>query len=73
MQPQETDLDWAYWNSYLATPTLNETGGNTLVIDLRSKRKIQELNQAYLFTWFNGLVAASTTFKLVARTLLALP
>jgi hypothetical protein len=68
----QTDLDWMFINRYTAAPFLDEAGSNTVVIDLKAKRKMQELQQAYIFTLKNNFTAVQA-FRVYARTLIALP
>jgi len=76
-----TDLeeDWAWWDSRVATKTANfpgywSQGDNSTVIDIRAKRKIDELNTTWLFI-ANPAVSTVVPFQVqvTASVLLALP
>jgi len=68
----QADLDWMFIHRWTANPTLFEGGSNSISIDVRSKRKLQELNQNYILSIKNNQSAAST-YRVYARTLIALP
>jgi hypothetical protein len=68
----DVDVDWMLWST--VGVTTNGSAVNTvrqLHIDLKAKRKIQELDQTYALQLFNGN-AASQTYGISARVLLAL-
>ncbi len=67
------DLDWMYINKFYAAPNFGDDGSsNILTLDNRSKRVMQELNQAYFLCFHSGM-AAAVTWHVFARTLVALP
>ena len=66
------ELDWMLWRHEFAAPTYNPGGSNVLSYDIKAKRRMQELNQAYILSLLTA-VAASHTYKISARVLLALP
>ena len=68
----QQDLDWAFLNRYTASPTLGEGGSNDIVLDLKSKRKVPELNQVWMISIRNQFAAAAQ-FRIFARTLYLLP
>jgi hypothetical protein len=68
----DPELDWMLLRDEFATPTFGPQGSNTLEYDLKAKRKMQELNQAYILALANS-AGGSKTVKIFARTLLALP
>ena len=67
------ELDWLLWRHETAAPTFGtESNNNQLVYDIKAKRKMQELSQAYILALGNS-VGASKTMTIQARTLIALP
>jgi hypothetical protein len=67
------EADWILWRHEFAAPTFGATGGsNYLVYDVRAKRKMQELDQAYLLCLFNAAGGAQT-WSISGRILVALP
>jgi len=73
LTPSQTDLDWMYWTTIIANPSFGNGGNNnTFVVDLRAKRKMEELNQVYLLSITNHQVAA-VTYRIAARTLMLMP
>jgi len=67
------ELDWMLWRHECAAPTFGWTSANNqLVYDIKSKRKMQELSQAYILTLSND-AGISKTMQIQARTLIALP
>jgi hypothetical protein len=67
----DPELDWMLLRDEFATPTFGPLN-NTLTYDLKAKRRMQELNQAYVLALSNS-AGGSKTVKIFARTLLALP
>jgi hypothetical protein len=69
----EPELDWMYlsqqWND---TSAAVYNASQPFVLDIRSKRKMEEMGQRYLFCLFNPGVAAAD-YSFFARTLVALP
>jgi hypothetical protein len=72
--PSNPELDWRYLDRW--TPTSSgaavDTTQNLPLIDLRSKAKVGELNQAYILALAHS-AAAARLFQIWARTLIALP
>jgi hypothetical protein len=71
--PANPELDWMHIDRVIPTAsgaTVDST--QHWVIDNHSKRKMQELNQAYLLCLQQN-AAAARTFNLYCRTLIALP
>lgn len=72
--------DWAFWQHYTAGnvvgagPSYSHMGStNVLLLDLRAKRKIPELQMSYNAVIEATTVAATLLVTMSARTLLALP
>jgi len=72
LTPADGELDWMLWRHETAAPTYTPGGSNVIEYDIRAKRKMQELNQAYLLCLLNS-AGGSKTITIQARTLLALP
>ncbi|ALE29541.1 hypothetical protein A0R81_gp1 [Lake Sarah-associated circular molecule 4] len=71
--PSNPELDWVHLDRVIPTAsgaTVDST--QHWVLDNRSKRKMQELNQAYLLCLQQN-AAAARTFNIFARVLFALP
>ena len=69
----DPEIDWMYVNRWWAPASgAAVDAGEFHEIDLRAKRKLQELDQAYLFVFTNQTAAAHTP-HLFVRTLVALP
>jgi hypothetical protein len=71
--PSNPELDWMLLDR--RTQDTNGAATNATqnwVYDLKSKRKMQELNQAYILAITNT-TAAAVTYQLWARVLVALP
>jgi len=68
----DPELDWMLWRHETAAPTFGSGGSNVLEYDLRAKRRMQELNQAYLLCITNS-AGGSKTITVAGRTLVALP
>jgi hypothetical protein len=69
----DPEADWMLWRHEFAAPTFGYSGGsNVLTYDNRSKRKMQELDQAYLLCLTNAAGGAQT-WSISARILVALP
>ena len=67
------EIDWMLNRYLLATASGAAVDAQRVIeIDLRSKRKIEELNQALVLIFTNGNAAGNTYFGF-SRTLLALP
>jgi hypothetical protein len=67
------ELDWMFLTRlYAPSEGATVTVAQTYDFDNRSKRKMQELNQAYSLSILNS-AAASKTMNVFARTLVALP
>jgi len=67
------EIDWMYVNRFLPSSsgaTFNAT--QVFDLDVRSKRRMQELGQAYLLSLRN-VNGIAETFQIYARTLVALP
>ena len=77
--PAERGRDWALLDGFMPGTGLNSyanTGSfpaEGFIVDLRSKRKVQELNQTWVLaaTYVGGTTSISVSYW--ARTLLALP
>jgi len=69
--PTEPFLDWMLYTSYYSAGG----GGviNSATVDLRAKRKMQELNQVYWMDLVALLGVNATQVAFTARTLIALP
>jgi hypothetical protein len=71
--PADPELDWLLWRHESAAPTFgSQSANNQLVYDIKAKRKMQELNQAYALSLSND-VGIAKLIQVQARTLLALP
>ena len=71
--PADQDTDWAYLARYYAQATGAAIDtSREFVIDLRAKRKMEEVSQAYILMIQNNNAAAAT-YHFFARTLFALP
>ena len=72
--PSNPELDWRYLDRW--TPSSSgaavDTTQNWPMIDLRSRAKVGELNQAYILATSHS-AAAARIVQIWARTLLALP
>ena len=69
----DPEADWILWRHEFAAPTFGPTGGsNYLVYDIRAKRRMQELDQAYVLC-LNNFAGGSQTWSIAARVLVALP
>ena len=72
----ESDLDWLYIDRLMAD---SMGAGGTITanpvytFDLRAKRKMQEMSQAYVFAVKNLTGSAAFSPRLYVRTLVALP
>jgi len=67
------DVQWMMNVQEVATPTFSHEGSNnTVVYDVKSKRKSDQQNLAYMLCITNQTGIAKT-FNIFARTLLALP
>ena len=69
----QTDLDWMYWTTATANPTLARENSNTMWIDLKSKRRIREVNDRLIVSILNNQSGASQTYRVTARTLVLMP
>jgi hypothetical protein len=72
--PSNPELDWRYLDRYTPTSSgaaLDQTQ-NWPLIDLRSRAKVGELNQAYILAMSHS-GAAARIVQVWARTLIALP
>jgi hypothetical protein len=67
------ELDWMWWEHAVAAPVYDPGGTNILIRDVKAKRKLQELNQTYMWSLIGGAGAAALTGQLAVRTLIALP
>jgi len=71
------DTDWMLLRHFAATPNYNMFGPTQqVIIDLKAKRRMEEVQEAYLFCIVPLGVAAGGlpfTFSFFSRTLLALP
>ena len=71
--PSDPELDWMLWRHEHVTPLgIAPGGGDVLVYDIKAKRKMQELNQAYILSLLNS-AGGSKTLYIQGRILLALP
>ena len=71
--PSNPELDWMYLDRVYGTFSGATADAQRLFeVDLRAKRRMQELNQAYLLCQTNT-TAAAVNVAVWARTLLALP
>ena len=67
-------VDWMYSRKYRATPNFNPTGSsNELLVDLRSKRKMEDLADTLLLSVVNTNSGVSLNVDISARILIALP
>jgi hypothetical protein len=67
-------LDWMYSRKFRATPTLNPWGStNEMSVDLRSKRKMEDLADTLLLSVVNTNSGVALNVDVSARVLLALP
>ena len=64
--------DWALWVSNRPVTAYGAAGQERQEVDLRAKRKVQELDQSFLFAATNT-VGAATTIRPALRVLVALP
>jgi len=70
---QNPEIDWMMWKHEYASPTYGESASNnTIPIDVRAKRRLEELNETYCFS-LRGSAGAAFTAQLSGRVLLALP
>jgi len=72
----EHELDWMLLDKYFPNNSgglTQATANDVVTIDNRSKRKMQELSQAYLFSILLSGTTDSATPRIWARTLVALP
>jgi hypothetical protein len=69
----EPELDWML-DTVIPRRDFDATAARDdwLEVDLRAKRKMQEMGQRYIFNFYNS-DAASQTMRWFARTLVALP
>jgi len=68
--------DWMMWRREIAAPTYRPGTSNRLEVDLKAKRKVEELNQTLLYSQVCDSVAAGgrpLTVRVHGRVLLALP
>jgi len=71
--PADPELDWMLWRHEAVTPLgFTPGGGDMLDYDIRGRRRMQELNQAYLLCLFNS-AGGSKTLQISGRVLVALP
>ena len=69
----DPEADWMLWRHEFAAPTFGPSGGsNYLTYDVKAKRRMQELDQAYLLCLFNA-AGGSQTWSIAGRILVALP
>jgi hypothetical protein len=69
----DTELDWMLWSALFPTSSAAAVDVTSMTdIDLRAKRKMEEMGQRYALCVTN-ISAASKTFSLIQRTLVALP
>jgi len=65
--------DWMLWRHETAAPTFGTTSANNqLVYDIKAKRRMQELNQAYVLA-LNNSAGIAKTMQIQGRVLIALP
>jgi hypothetical protein len=64
--------DWMYLTRLMPANAQGAIGQEMYEIDLRAKRKVQELNQTMLWCLFNS-TGAAITVNIFARVLVALP
>jgi hypothetical protein len=70
---QNPEIDWMMWAHAVAAPTYGTTANdNQIVIDIRAKRRLQELQETYCFS-LRGSAGAAFTAQLSGRVLVALP
>lgn len=73
----EKNLDWMMWEHRITSPGDNKynyhAANNHVVWDVRSKRKVQELQQTLIHSWAPTGVAAGFNAQLQGRVLVALP
>jgi hypothetical protein len=67
------EADWMWWEQAVAAPTYSDHGSNIIRRDVKSKRKVEELQQTYMLSVRIGTTGATPTLQVVARTLIALP
>ena len=71
---QNPELDWMMWDVRVASPTLGMDGTNMIMQDVKSKRRLEELDQTYVLSLLMVTAfSAAPTFVVSTRTLLALP
>jgi hypothetical protein len=67
------EADWMWWEQAVAAPTFSTGGSNVLIRDVKSKRKVEELQQTYILSMRVGTFGTTPQLQVVARTLIALP
>ena len=70
--PNQIDLDWMLWDQAIFNGGFSQGGGNVIQIDNRSKRKMEELHQAYIFST-QAINGVANQWHVLARVLIALP
>jgi len=71
--PANPETDWMYLDKWFATFSGAAQDATTIfTLDLKAKRKLQELNQAYILAITNT-TASPSTYLMWARTLVMLP
>jgi len=72
---QQPEADWLMYRKYNAHPQYDFQGGTSanLSMDIRSKRKLHELNDTLLMIVENVDASAAISYSYHVRTLLALP
>jgi hypothetical protein len=71
----QPEADWMMWEHRAAAPQYNyEASNNHVIWDIKSKRKLEELQQTLIFSILaNGVGTLPLTGLLTARALVALP
>ena len=73
LTPADPGLEWQLWRHETASPTFSEDGSNNnLRYDVKSRRRIRQLNDRYILSTLNS-VGVSKTFTIQGRVLCALP
>jgi len=68
-------IDWMWWAHHFALPTYGgEAANNTIPYDIKSKRKLEELEQSVIFSVLDHSVTTQPVVaNLNGRVLIALP
>ena len=71
----QREVDWMMWEHRVATPTYGyESANNHIVWDVKSRRRLEELQQTLVFSYApQGVATVPATGLLTGRVLVALP